>query len=138
MTGVKVVAMVCVCIVVFRTVCAVAKSTGYYCTGTAKGNLHLKCATTPCKGTSCKTTVDYEDASGPDAVIIDDSARKILVNLEMANISIIHVSIPTTDGPPSIAIIVTRRVEMRVRAKMCLDNKCRTIKDNRVERLQTI
>lgn len=98
MAGVKVVAMVCVYIATIRTAWAAAQSTGYYCTGTAKGNLHLKCATTSCSGASCKTTVDYEDANGPDAVLVDNSSRKILVNLEMANISVIHVSIPTADG----------------------------------------
>lgn len=67
-----------------------AKSNSYHCSGTSKGNLHFKCVKIPCND-SCETIMDHEDLNGPDAVI--NSAHKILVNLEMTNISIIHVSI---------------------------------------------
>lgn len=87
MAEVKIVIFVYV--MMLRTICAV--SNGYYCIGTSRGNMHFKCVTTPCNGTVCETIVDYEDENGPDAVIME-STHKIAVNLEMTNISIIHVS----------------------------------------------
>jgi len=72
------------------------ESNGYYCTGSNSGNIHFKCIKTPCNGTLCETIIDYLEKPGPDVVI--DTNNKVLLNLEIENISTIHVSctaIPT-------------------------------------------
>lgn len=70
---------------VFRVV---GESIGYHCTGSNSGNIHFKCIKTPCNGT-CGTIIDYVDKPGPDIVI--DTNNKVLLNLEIENISTIHV-----------------------------------------------
>lgn len=63
----------------------------YNCTGTSDGNLHLKCTVTTCKSTPCKTVVEYLDINGPDAIL--DSNFKLNVDLNIENVSYIHVSV---------------------------------------------
>lgn len=68
----------------------IGESNGYYCTGSNSGNIHFKCIKTPCNGTLCETIIDYLEKPGPDVII--DTNNKILLNLEIENISTIHVS----------------------------------------------
>ncbi|XP_029347337.1 hapless 2-like [Acyrthosiphon pisum] len=65
------------------------ESNGYYCTGSNSGNIHFKCIKTPCNGTLCETIIDYLEKPGPDVII--DTNNKVLLNLEIENISTIHV-----------------------------------------------
>ncbi|CAI6365066.1 unnamed protein product [Macrosiphum euphorbiae] len=71
---------------VFRVL---GESNGYYCTGSNSGNIHFKCIKTPCNGTLCETIIDYLEKPGPDVII--DTNNKVLLNLEIENISTIHV-----------------------------------------------
>lgn len=68
----------------------VGDSNGYYCTGTKSGNIHFKCIKTPCNGTLCETIIDYLNEPGPNIII--NANNKVLLNLEIENISTIHVS----------------------------------------------
>ncbi|XP_025194525.1 LOW QUALITY PROTEIN: hapless 2-like [Melanaphis sacchari] len=74
---------------IFRVV---SGSNSYYCTGSnsgMSGNIHFKCIKTLCNSTSCETIIDYLDKPGPDVII--DTNNKVLLNLEIENISTIHV-----------------------------------------------
>ncbi|CAH1724781.1 uncharacterized protein LOC114120494 [Aphis gossypii] len=70
----------------------VGESYSYDCTGSNSSisdNIHFKCIKKLCNGSSCETIINYLDKPGPDVII--DINNKVLLNLEIENISTIHV-----------------------------------------------
>lgn len=71
----------------------VGESNSYDCTGSNSSindNIHFECIKKLCNGTLCETIINYLDKPGPDVII--DINNKVLLNLEIENVSTIHVS----------------------------------------------
>jgi len=78
---------------IYLIIRVVGESNSYDCTGSNSSisdNIHFKCIKKLCNGTSCETIINYLDKPGPDVII--DINNKVLLNLEIENISTIHVS----------------------------------------------